>query len=68
MADKKPDDFDVRTVERKIAAGIFSGKDYKKSLGELPDSGENAEFVPVDEEESEQPPAGESAAGAEGSE
>lgn len=56
MAEKKPD-FDVRTVERKIGEGVFSKKDYKKALDEIPDSSENAEFVPIDEEESEDAPA-----------
>lgn len=53
MAEKKPD-FDVRTVERKIGEGVFSKKDYKKALGEIPDSGENAEFVPIDEDGGEE--------------
>ena len=62
MPDKKEkermaDTFDVRTVERKIAAGVFSEKDYKKALGDLPDSGDNAEFVPIEEDENPQPPA-----------
>ena len=70
MPDKKEkermaDTFDVRTVERKIAAGVFSEKDYKKALGDLPDSGDNAEFVPIDEDENPQPPAETEAAEAE---
>ena len=56
MAEKKPD-FDVRTVERKMEEGVFSKKDYKKALGEIPDSSENAEFVPIDEEGGGEVPA-----------
>ena len=59
MADKEPD-FDVRTVERKIADGVFSKKDYKKALGEVPDSSDNAEFVSVEEDGGEETPAEES--------
>ena len=53
MADKKQG-FDVRTVEKKMAAGVISRDDYKKALSEIPDSNDNAEFVPVDGEEEQQ--------------
>jgi len=54
MADNETD-FDVRVVERNISQGVVSEQDYKKHLKELKDASENAEFVPIDEEEGGQP-------------
>lgn len=54
MADNETD-FDVRIVERNISQGVVSEQDYKKHLKELKDASENAEFVPIDEEEGGQP-------------
>ncbi len=50
MSDKESK-FDVRIVERNIAGGIVSANDYKKKIKDLKDSEDNAEFVPIEEEE-----------------
>jgi hypothetical protein len=41
--------FDVRVVERNITKGVISSDEAKKALNQLPDDGENATFVSIDQ-------------------
>jgi len=39
---------DVRLVERNIARGAVSAEDHHKSVSELPDDSENAEWINIE--------------------
>lgn len=40
---------DTRVVEKNISRGIIRAEDFEKELQSLPDDGENAEWVSIDE-------------------
>jgi hypothetical protein len=40
---------DTRMVERNIARGLVTSEEYEKSLKNLPDDGENADYISIDE-------------------
>lgn len=39
---------DTRMIERNITRGAISRQDYEKSVTELPDDGENAEWISLE--------------------
>ena len=39
---------DTRVVERNLERGVIQGKDYDKAVKDLPDDGDNAEYVSIE--------------------
>jgi hypothetical protein len=40
--------YDVRLVERNIARGLISAKEFEEAIKNLPDDSENAEYISIE--------------------